>query len=184
MAVVVKIPDEPLRGHGQETGPSGSAVVVTDPGRAWRDDQRGVIITQALLILPIFILAVFGGFEVWKILSIKQSLHSATYQAARYLSLNPVASPRRDIWESTAWQLVCHEMRSDPFAMPSGRSLNCEVDEPPGNVLLSVVPLDSRLGEGCSARFRVRVEWRTWVRVPYLNRSLVLSDEHTGRIEC
>jgi hypothetical protein len=52
-------------------------------------DKRGAILVQTVVILPILVLVVFGGFEVWKVMSVKQSLTSGTAEAARYLSFNP-----------------------------------------------------------------------------------------------
>lgn len=163
------------------------AMVVKTRGRRWRDDQRGAILIQSLLILPLFILVAFGGFEVWKILSIRHSLHAATYQATRYLSLNPVGCcPGLQVWESTAWQMVCHEMQSNPFAVPPGRDI-CRTDQPPGDLVAELKvesPSGQNLGMECGQRFTLIVRWRTSVRVPYLNRSLVLSEEHEGLITC
>jgi len=51
-------------------------------------DKRGAILVQTVLILPILVLVVIGGFEVWKVMSVKQSLTSGTSEAARYLSFN------------------------------------------------------------------------------------------------
>lgn len=53
-----------------------------------RKDERGAILVQTVLILPILILIVVGGFEVWKVMSVKESLTSGTSEAARYLSFN------------------------------------------------------------------------------------------------
>ncbi len=52
-------------------------------------DKRGSILIQTVFILPILVLVVFGGFEVWKVMLVKQSLTSGTSEAARYLSFNP-----------------------------------------------------------------------------------------------
>ena len=52
-------------------------------------DKRGSILIQTVIILPILVLVVFGGSEVWKVMSVKQSLTSGTSEAARYLSFNP-----------------------------------------------------------------------------------------------
>ncbi len=38
------------------------------------------------LVLPLFILLVFGTFEIWRIVSIRQSLERGIYRAARHLS--------------------------------------------------------------------------------------------------
>jgi len=55
---------------------------------AWIRDRRGSIdLIEFVLILPIFILLIYGFFGIWKIVSVKQSLDAGTYQAARCLSV-------------------------------------------------------------------------------------------------
>ena len=44
-------------------------------------------IIQFILVLPVLILLLYGSFEVWKIVSVKQSLGAAAYQAARCRSV-------------------------------------------------------------------------------------------------
>ncbi|MBM3134058.1 MAG: hypothetical protein FJZ89_01975 [Chloroflexi bacterium] len=57
--------------------------------RNWLRDQRGAVdLIQFALILPIMILIIFGSYEIWRLVSVKQSLYAGTYQAARYVSLN------------------------------------------------------------------------------------------------
>ncbi len=57
--------------------------------RTWLRDQRGAVdLIQFALILPILILIIFGSYEIWRLVSVKQSLYAGTYQAARYISLN------------------------------------------------------------------------------------------------
>ncbi len=57
--------------------------------RKWLRDQRGAVdLIQFALILPIMILIIFGSYEIWRLVSVKQSLYAGTYQAARYVSLN------------------------------------------------------------------------------------------------
>ena len=51
-------------------------------------DKRGTTVITYALVLPIFFLLIFGAFEVWKIISVKQSLNAGTYQAARCLSVH------------------------------------------------------------------------------------------------
>ena len=52
-------------------------------------DKKGTILVQTVVMLPLLILVVIGGFEVWKVMSVRQSLTSGTSEAARYLSFNP-----------------------------------------------------------------------------------------------
>lgn len=51
-------------------------------------DRRGSAnLIQFVVVLPIFVLLIYGSFEIWKIVSVKQSLGAATYQAARCRSV-------------------------------------------------------------------------------------------------
>ncbi len=57
--------------------------------RALFRDQRGAYdLIQFALILPIFVVILYGSFELMKLASIRQSLDAGTYQAARYLSVH------------------------------------------------------------------------------------------------
>ncbi|MBM4429671.1 MAG: pilus assembly protein, partial [Chloroflexi bacterium] len=56
--------------------------------QALRKDNRGSYeLLQFALILPIFVVILYGSFELTKLISIRQSLDAGTYQAARYLSV-------------------------------------------------------------------------------------------------
>jgi hypothetical protein len=52
-----------------------------------KDRWGSVDLIQLVLVLPIFVLLLYGSFEVWKIVSVKQSLGAATYQCARCRSV-------------------------------------------------------------------------------------------------
>jgi len=52
----------------------------------FRRDRRGASMVTFALILPLFILLVFGILEIWRVVSVRQSLHLGTYQAIRALS--------------------------------------------------------------------------------------------------
>jgi len=53
----------------------------------FRDTNGTYQLIQFVLILPIFVLILYGSFELLKLASIRQSLEAGTYQAARYLSV-------------------------------------------------------------------------------------------------
>ncbi|HUT16556.1 MAG TPA: TadE family protein, partial [Anaerolineae bacterium] len=53
----------------------------------FRDTNGTYQLIQFVLILPIFVLILYGSFELLKLASIRQSLETGTYQAARYLSV-------------------------------------------------------------------------------------------------
>jgi len=51
-------------------------------------DRHGAYdLIQFALILPVFVVILYGSFEIYKLISIRQSLSAGTYQAARYLSV-------------------------------------------------------------------------------------------------
>lgn len=52
-------------------------------------NQRGAATIQAILLLPILIVAVIGGYEVWKTTYARQVMNDATYQAARLAAMQP-----------------------------------------------------------------------------------------------
>ena len=49
-------------------------------------DRRGVTTIAYMLILPIFIVLVFGILEIWKVMVVRQSLYLGVYRAVRQLS--------------------------------------------------------------------------------------------------
>ena len=63
-----------------------STLRAAGPIRALRRSNRGASAVTYALALPLFILLVFGTFEAWRIVSIRQSLERGVYKAARYLS--------------------------------------------------------------------------------------------------
>lgn len=50
-------------------------------------DKQGASTVAYLLVLPLFIMIVFGSFQMWRIISIKQSLHVGAYQTVRCLTM-------------------------------------------------------------------------------------------------
>jgi hypothetical protein len=49
-------------------------------------DERGVSVVSYAVLLPLFLLLLFGGYYVWQIVAVKQSLNRATYMAVRAVS--------------------------------------------------------------------------------------------------
>lgn len=140
-----------------------------DP-RRWIGDRRGTVLVQALLILPILILIVFGVYTVWKVVSIKQSLHSGTYQATRYLCLNPVDPPVPGDWEEIVEEIVVREVRNNRLADGASR--------PSATVFFSGDRLE------CDLRFTVETRMNLQIGIPYLSMNLTLRGQHEGRVEC
>lgn len=137
---------------------------------SWIVDRKGTVLVQALLILPILILIVFGVYTVWKVVSIKQSLHSGTYQATRYLCLNPVDPPVPGIWEEVVEEIVEREVRNNGLAG--------DVSRPSATVAFSGDELECGLG------FTVETRVTLQIGIPYLSMTLTLQDRHEGWVEC
>jgi hypothetical protein len=145
------------------------------PLRRLKGDERGVVLVQTLLILPILILAVFGGYTVWKVAFIKHSFHSGSYQATRYLCLNPVDRPASGMWKE-AWEEVVEEI----VAREVG---NNGLADGASELIATVTLHGNRLE--CGLSFTVETEMKLQIGIPFLDLDEVtLRDRHEGRVEC
>jgi len=134
-------------------------------------DKRGAILVQAILFLPILILIVVGSFEVWKAISVKRSLHSGTYQAARYLSLNPVNSLNSEDWVGEARKFIKPELKNNGFVTKAAEQVIITVDTP--DILY------------CGETFTIRADVPWTAVIPYLSRTdWMLVEQHEGFIVC
>jgi len=127
-------------------------------------DKKGSGIITYTLVLPIFIFLIFGVFEVWKIISIKQALDAGTYKAARYLSANYDQEGAREIvWNEVEKNSVLGEDASKQVK----------------------VYIPTRRPD-CSALFTVRAELSWAIVIPYLpsRDDMWLVEQHTSYIEC
>lgn len=143
---------------------------------SWVRDRKGTVVVQALLILPILILVVFGGYTVWKVTSVKHSLHSGTYQATRYLCLNPVDPPVPGIWAEVVEEIVEREVGNNGLA--HGASLR------PVTIIFSDSFSEGELGCGPSFTFIVETQMDLQISIPFLSIPLTLWDRHEGWVEC
>jgi hypothetical protein len=89
---------------------------------------------QTFLLLPIFVLVVFGGYGILQAMSVKQALHNGTYQAARYLSLNPINAIQRGPWEDVAETLILQELEAEIGEREARQGLVRVRVDPPGNI--------------------------------------------------
>ena len=144
--------------------------------RRLEGDEWGAVLVQTLLLLPVLILIVFGGYTVWKVASVKHSLHSGTYQATRYLCLNPVDPPVPEIWAEVVEEIVAREVGNNGLAR--GASLR------PIIVLFSDACSEGELDCGPSCTFTVEAQMDLPIDIPYLSMSLALWDRHEGWVEC
>jgi hypothetical protein len=133
--------------------------------------ERGAVLIQTLLILPILILVVFGGYTVWKVAFVRQSLRSGTYQATRYLCLNPVDPPVSEDWGKVVEEFVKREVENNGLA--DGASLRS----------VTVTFSDNKLERGL--RFTVETTLEFPIGIPFLKDwdKVILQDQHDGQVE-
>lgn len=136
-------------------------------------DRRGAIAVQTFLLLPIFVLVVFGGYEFLRAMSVKQALHDGTYQAVRYLSLNPITESRSQAWEDVARTLILQE-------------LEAEVGDEAGLVQVTVPRRPGHTPPWCGDRFEVRATFRWTFNVPFADSigPLLFYQEREGWVIC
>lgn len=104
-----------------------------------RKDNRGISTIAYMLILPLFILLIFGTLELWKIMAVRQSLYLGAYKAARKLSwYGPqwLSQGRPEAWEALATaeahSIIAEELNRNAL-LPRGSSLHVQVSiEPDG----------------------------------------------------
>jgi Flp pilus assembly protein TadG len=85
----------------------------------FRRDRRGGTAVQAIVMLPVIIIAFMGLVEVWQVIQIRDSLHTGTYQAMRFLSLYPPETTSVYVWEQIAEKYVHENLRNNPWVDPA-----------------------------------------------------------------
>ena len=142
-----------------------------------RDKKGATIVTYALL-LPVFVLLVFGALQVWKVVSIKQSMHLGAYQAVRYLSnegRNLPSDPEE--WEKEAEKIARRIVARELAKGLAGGDANFDI----------VVHIENPELPKCDWLFSVEV-WMDlpWsIVIPYLpSRDMTLSERKSSYIEC
>ena len=147
-----------------------------------RRGNRGVSVVTYALVLPLFVVVVFGIMEIWRVMSIRQSLHLGAYSAARSLSVTgrqwlPASVGR---WEALANEharyLVRQELEANAL-LPANYSLQVRVE------IESAAPLDlSRLGWFFTVRTQCTLPG--FLRLAPINiGTLTLNDRQISYIE-
>jgi hypothetical protein len=138
------------------------------PPRRPKGDERGAVLIQTLLILLILIPAVLGGYTIWKVGFVRQSLRSGTYQATRYLCLNPVDRSGRstqaeweDTWEEVVVEIVRREVENNGLAE--------DASDPVATVTIHGNELDRGL------RFTVETQMGFPIGIPFFGLSIPLT---------
>ena len=161
--------------------------------RDWGLGQRGSTLIQFVLVLPLFLILIFGSFAVWKIVSAKQSLVSGTYQAARYLSVEgrylrypgePVPTPGS--WRYVAWAIIVRELENNSLLRPLPQPIisfepYSQPRCPQGDAMNDPMPyLEDAL---FTIRAEITLPWP--VRIPFLDpETITLVEKRTSYIEC
>ncbi len=148
----------------------------------FRRDRRGASIVTYALILPLFILLVFGILEIWRVVSVRQSLHLGTYQAIRTLSstgrqwLPTSAGQWQSVAAGQAEGIIDRELKRNGL-LPSNYDLQVQVAidaNAPANL--------SQLGWLFTVRTRLTVDGL--VTLPLLNvGALTLNEQQVSYIE-
>ena len=79
--------------------------------RRWYAEDQGAVSTYILLMLPLFMLALFGLNAVWQVAMVKQALRAGVYQSARFLSAEPQSGSG---WVDSARMLIEAELNETP----------------------------------------------------------------------
>jgi hypothetical protein len=161
--------------------------------RDWVWGQRGAVLIQFVLVLPLFIILIFGSFAVWKVVSAKQSLVSGTYQATRYLSVEgrfldyyPDPDDDPDDWEDVARIIIVSELENNSLLRPVPQPI-ISFDRPSRPRCPKADAVNDPMPQLEDALFTVQAEITLpWpVRIPFLDpETITLVEKHTSYIEC
>ena len=143
--------------------------------------ELGISTVSYAILLPIFLLLIFGSYEIWKLVAVKQSLNRATYLATRALGRNLPDKTHRDLWIQSQREILLGLTTKDPFVERQfaryggvGRFLRVSVD-------IDAVP--NLPADDDSKLFEVHAELQLpWlVHIPLLgDRYFTLSARHIG----
>ena len=90
-------------------------------------DRRGVVAVEFALVIPVFLLMVYGFMELGRMLFIQNSLGHAVYEAQRYAIVHGASS------SSPADAAALHAVIVDRAAMLDGGLLTTDVTFSPDN---------------------------------------------------
>lgn len=162
-------------------------------------DRRGATVVTYALVLPLFLLLIFGAATLWRIVSIKQSLDVVTYEAARYLSnegqrIAARALPyyNRDAWEQIAYEEIApwmeEQIRRNPFIAPED-DIQVKVIAPLDvdcNPWGAAGRTNSRAPENIQFTVTTRLEIQRPITVPFVDPSFTftLQESHNELVAC
>jgi hypothetical protein len=145
-------------------------------------DRRGASTVTYVVILPLFILIVFGALQVWRIISIRQSLHVGTYQTVRCLSMYDSRQTTRAGCETLLLTTLANNGLIDDLTASTVRITyyDAEGRAIPDPTLSAYV---DECGEVFSMETVLTLPWS--VVIPYLPaRDMTLHERKSSYIEC
>ena len=98
----------------------------------FRKDKRGASVATYALILPLFVVLIFGILEIWKVMVVRQSLYLGVYRAVRQVSAEgrmwQLGSAGQ--WEPAARErafgIIDYELKNNAL-VPQGYTLRVQV---------------------------------------------------------
>jgi hypothetical protein len=141
-----------------------------------KGERGSTQIIEFVLIIPIFVLILYGSFEVWKVVSVKQSLDAAVGRLAQCLRLYHVKY--RDRCQSIVWM----ELGGNNLMDGGPLELTIEYYDASGRR----VPDPTTLLGTCNAIFTVEGKVKLPWDIPLVSSgdNMYLISKHTSFIEC
>lgn len=146
------------------------------------EDKRGASIIIYMVLLPVFILIIFGALEVWRIISVKQSLHVGTYRTIRCLSMYDTRGTTREGCETLLRTTLTSNGLIDEATANTVQITYYDVD---GRVIgdPTLATDVSECGELFKMETELSLPWSSVI--PYLpEREMTLIERKSGYIEC
>lgn len=169
---------------------------IFQPPSIFLRDRRGASLVTYALVLPLLIMLIFGAATVWRVISVKQSMDLATYEAVRFLSqegrdlgLSPALYYDPELWRKEAYELV------EPWMQGQIRR-NSFVDEEDTLEVEIVPPIELDCSRWArtdherpleNVRFRVttRLTLKTPIQIPYMSAwAFTFEERHGDIVEC
>jgi len=169
------------------------------PISSFLQDRRGASLVTYTLILPLLLMLVFGASTVWEIISVKQSMDVATYEAARYLSHEGrrIAAQAPPYYNPDGWERIAHDeidgwvqdqIRRNPFVSPAD-TVEIEIVPPIDvdcNPWYAAPTNKSRAPENIRFTVTARLRLESSIQIPFVGSpaTFTLRESHSDMVEC
>lgn len=143
--------------------------------------QRGSILLQFALVVPILIVVALMAWEVWQVVAIKKAVHMAAYHGARYIASNPkMLQLDPSQVKDNAAQLVMDNLSRNTLTAEHLEDLSIDISELGG----AWWNRSKALACGDEFRLSVSIPWR--VEMPFLDRVWQgdISSHYEDRLRC